>query len=113
MITKEKFIEYFKHLRNAEEYVDKLLDVGIDIVESPLFFSYGWMSDNFIASHFNDEAVDTINWFIYEHHNIVEDFDNNLQLLNNGHLSMTDAKGKDITPQNIEDLWELVNNMQE
>jgi len=107
-MNKSDFIEFIKSFRKAHKYCDKLTEVRLPIYESDLFDSYCKLIDKLIKSHFNEEGVDTFYWFVYENHDIVSDFDDDLNTLHKGRLGMFDERGNPILMNTIEDLWEYL-----
>lgn len=108
MIEKDLFYQLIGHVRNADHFVHELYHIKFDIAETPLFEAYGYMLDRVWEAYFTEEGMDTINWFLYEHHNIGEDFDTYLNMLEPGQLSMHDENGNNIPMETIEDLWNYV-----
>ena len=58
MITKEQFLKVIDAEIQGSKCVDKLCEMHIDIVESPLFNSWGIILDEFFDSHFTEEETD-------------------------------------------------------
>lgn len=75
MLTKETFINQIKLLKEFDNNITELQNLNIDLVESKLYDIPLAIFDNFIDSHFTDEAQDIIYWWIWEDcpHNIYYD----------------------------------------
>lgn len=108
MIDKELFISIIKEVHNADHFINELYRLGIESVDNPLFYAYGYILDRYWEAYFTDEAIDTINWFMYEHHSIGDDFDAELKMLEPGQLSVHEENGNLIPMDTIDDLWEYV-----
>ena len=76
----ENFIE---RLKDADEYCGKLRDLGIDIYETPVYESVGFISDIFLHSHLTDEGVDSVYWWIYQDDKTFSTKDHRLIVLTN------------------------------
>lgn len=61
-----KFKELYNLLIKAEEYVSKLVDLNIDIFESPLYDAYGRFWDELLITNFDKKTVDRINAYIWD-----------------------------------------------
>ncbi len=66
MITKEIFIKQIELINKYNEFVDKLDDLNINIINSDLYEITSSIFDNFIISYFNNDGQDLIFWWIYE-----------------------------------------------
>ena len=66
MITKEQFLKVIDAEIQGSKCIDKLCEMHIDIIESPLFNSWGIIRDEFFDSHFTEEGAATIGWWLYE-----------------------------------------------
>ena len=65
-MNQQKFKELYNLLIKAEEYVNKLVDLNIDIFESPLYDAYGKFWDELLKANFDKKTVDLINAYIWE-----------------------------------------------
>ena len=64
MLTKETFINQIKLIKEFDNNITELQKLNIDLVESKLYDIPLAIFDNFIDSHFTDEAQDIIYWWI-------------------------------------------------
>lgn len=64
-MNNNKFKELYNLLIKAEEYVNKLVDLNIDIFESPLYDAYGKFWDELLRANFDKKTVDHINAYIW------------------------------------------------
>lgn len=109
MITYEKFKDIIvKYIAFAK--ADKVLrDFNIDIIESPFFDTTGYYLDWLWEAYFTEEGCDIISWWIFEYHELEEDFDNNGEYVGEPMKpGMWDENDKVIPMVTIEDLWEAV-----
>lgn len=60
-MNNNKFKELYNLLIKAEEYVNKLIDLNIDLFESPLYEAYGKFWDELLRAKFSKKTVDLIN----------------------------------------------------
>lgn len=96
MISKSSFIDIIKDYKEFNKKVDKLSDfLKVDIYESDIIEHQGIQFDKFMKILFNDDALDTIYWWLYE-----KSIHPNEQMLNN--------KGEVIPTDTVEDLWEII-----
>lgn len=81
-MNKTDFIETVQAILSIDSFVDRLLNIGIDITDS-VIFNYGIIADNLWKSYYTDEGVDVINAYLYEdkYYDSVEDLYNDLQLM--------------------------------
>lgn len=69
MITKQ---EFFKAISEHQQFRDAIERISNSIGQSVYLFETDWciaednLFDIFLKSHFTDEAVDTIYWWLYE-----------------------------------------------
>jgi len=63
-MKKETFEEVIIKLQLMQEKTHKLYDIGIDIMEYKE--PYEGIIDLFFKSHFNNEQIRWINWYLYE-----------------------------------------------
>lgn len=66
MLSKEHFIKAMQINLQINNFVDKLSELNIDIIESDIFTNIGLLFDTFVESHFNDEGQDLVFWWMYE-----------------------------------------------
>ena len=107
-MMKDEFMKFIASFRKAHKYCDKLTEVKLPIYESDLFDSYGEVVNKLLKLYFDEEGIDTFYWFVYENHDIVSDFDDNLNMLHKGRLGMFDEKGNPILMDTVEDLWDYL-----
>ena len=72
MITKEEFVKFIKAYIEFQENIDKF-DMAITgknhptiLFETKWFEAVGKMLDSFLDSHFTEEGVDLICWWLFE-----------------------------------------------
>lgn len=99
MITKEKFISSIYHIQNFNNTVDKLCDMGVDILNSDLCNDFDKMQEILFSSNFTEEGCDWINWWLYERKGYGD-------IINEAY----DSDGNLIKLDTLEELWNLVNN---
>ena len=99
-----KYIEFYK-------CEDELHRMKIDIFDSPLFETPGFLLDWFWEECFTDEGVDVINWYIFEHRDLADDFDYRGECLiteEDDCMWSDEDKKHPIPMRTIEDLWDYV-----
>lgn len=64
-MNNNKFKELYSLLIKAEEYVNKLIKLNIDLFESPLYEAYGKFWDELLKANFDEKTVDRINAYIW------------------------------------------------
>ena len=96
MITKEKFIEIIKLHLAQDATIDKMQELGIQIMESPLVEFGFLMFENLIEHTFNIEGRDWVFWWLYE------------KKLLEGESLAVDENGSELPTETIEDLWNIV-----
>lgn len=64
-MNNNKFKELYNLLIKAEEYVNKLIKLNIDLFESPLYEAYGKFWDELLKANFDEKTVDRINAYIW------------------------------------------------
>ena len=97
-----KYIEFYK-------CEDQLRRMRIEIVDSPLFETPGFLLDWLWEECFTDEGVDTINWYMFEHRDLADDFDYRGEcLIDDEDPVMWDNEKNPIPMRTIEDLWNYV-----
>ena len=110
MIDKDLFFNLISQIHNVDCFVNELYRIKFDITDNPLFAAYYYMLDRVWEAYFTEDGVDIINWFIFEHHSIGDDFDSLLNMIEPGQLSMKDENGNNIPMDTIDDLWNYVKN---
>ncbi|MBR2248734.1 MAG: hypothetical protein IJ880_17265 [Bacilli bacterium] len=110
MITYEKFKEIIVKYIHFTQCENKLRRMNIDVFESPLFDTTGYYLDWLWEAYFEEDAVDTINWWMFEYHDLDEDFDLNGKYVGDPDIEpgMWDKDDKVIPMITIEDLWNEV-----
>ena len=101
----EQFEKIIKEYIKFSHYEHKLNEMGLDIVDTPLYETTGFLLDNIWEAWFNDDGIDTINWWMFEYHDLDEDFDDDLNLVQEKEPGMWDEDGNVIPMNTIEDLW--------
>lgn len=98
MITKEQFKQLINnHIKWDERIteVSKILDS--QIWEADWVMYTGELFDRTLEYLFNDEAVDTINWWLWEKRGCPGP-------------GMWDSEGNEIPTETLDDLWEIIKN---
>lgn len=66
MITKESFIKFINRAKRYQEEEEKWSNIGINLIDTELYNS-GWeLYDSFLDSHFHEEGIDIVNWWMFE-----------------------------------------------
>lgn len=65
-MNKEDLKSAFDLMDQINGTADKFLELGIDIIETPLFSVPGYLFDLLIESNFTEEGQDVINWWYFE-----------------------------------------------
>lgn len=96
MITKEQFIKLITDNRKHNDRLDEVEDVlGCTIYDCD-WVEYGnVLFDEVLNLLFKEEAVDDINWWLYEK-------------CGRPDYKMWDKDGKEIPTETLDDLWEIV-----
>ena len=110
MITFEKFKEIIVKYIRFYQCEDQLRKMGLDVFESPLFETTGYYFDWLWEAYFTEDGCDTISWWIFEYHDIEEDFDEQGNYIGdpNKEPGMWDKDDNIIPMITIEDLWNEV-----
>lgn len=98
MINKEDFVKIITEYKNWIDRVHQVADVlGIGILDSDWMDYPNLLFLDFIKSHFDEEGVDWINWWLFEKpsHNVDD-------------LKAWDAHHNEIPTETVEDLWNIV-----
>ena len=109
MITYEKFKDIIvKYIRFCK-VEGQLYKMGINITDgllgetTELYFDWLW------EAYFNEDGQDTISWWVFEYHDIEEDFDNDGNYIGEDKDPGMWDKDENIIPMiTIEDLWKSV-----
>ncbi len=98
---------------NFDKYVGTLNSVGINLVDGQSFDTTGTLLDLLWLTNFTEEAVDTINWFLFEYHDLENEFDTNGKFIAaDNEPAMWDSNDEVIPMNTIEDLWNYVKDFQ-
>lgn len=109
MITYEQFKEIIIKYIHFAKCEDNLRKMNIDIFESPLFDTVGYYLDWLWEAYFDEYGIDSINWFLFEHRDLAEDFDEYGNcLIDEEEPAVWDKNDNPIPMRTIEDLWEDV-----
>lgn len=109
MITYEKFKEIIVKYIRFSKYENQLRRMNIDLLETPLFDTPGYYLDWLWEAYFEEDGVDTISWWMFEYHDLDEDFDENGKYIGEKmEPGMWDENDKVIPMVTIEDLWNEV-----
>lgn len=95
-ISKEEFIDLVTYYKAFDNNIDKLTDAcNCNIFESDICTLGGLLFDKSIEAYFSKEAVDTLDWYLYDKAHYPK-------------LKMTDSQGKEIPTNTITDIWNIV-----
>ena len=110
MITYEKFKEIIVKYIAFSKADELLRKFNIDIIDSPLFETTGFYLDWLWEAYFQEAGCDTISWWMFEYHELVEDFDEFGEFIGDPEMEpgMWDENDEVIPMVTIEDLWEYV-----
>ena len=112
MITYEKFKEIIVKYIRFSKYENQLRRMNIDLLETPLFDTAGYYLDWLWEAYFEEDGVDTISWWMFEYHDLEEDFDDNGNYIGEEmEPGMWDKDDKVIPMVTIEDLWNEVEDL--
>ena len=113
MITFEKFKEIIVKYIGFHKCEDQLRKMNIDVFESPLFETTGYYFDWLLEAYFTEDGCDTINWWVFEYHDIEEDFDEQGNYVGDPDKEpgMWDKDDNVIPMITIEDLWNEVKDL--
>ena len=96
MITKEQFIKLITDHRKHNDRLDEVEDVlGFAIYDCDWVEYEHILFDEVLGLLFQEEAVDDINWWLYEKDGRPD-------------YKMCDKDGKEIPTETIEDLWNII-----
>jgi hypothetical protein len=64
----KSFLEILMNYKKASEDISELHDIGVDLLEGKYKLSdrFHAMLEASIGSHYNEEGLDWVNWFIFE-----------------------------------------------
>lgn len=65
-MSKEKFVETLLKYQNFLEVSDKLMNLGIDLTESPITMAIDTLLDSWIDSTTGEAGSDLIYWWLFE-----------------------------------------------
>jgi hypothetical protein len=110
MITYEEFKEIIVNYIRFAKCERTLNKLKIDIFESPLFEVPGLLLDRAFDAYFTDEGHDTICWWMFEYHDLEEEFDNNGEYIGDPDKEpgMWTEHNEVIPMITIKDLWNEV-----
>lgn len=97
MITKTQFEKVIKECQNFDNLYDKLIDLKIDILESPFYDSFWSLQSELLKLSFSESGIDTINWWMFEKNYGKEES-----------LKMWNKNDVEIPMTTIDDLWNEV-----
>ena len=97
MLSKGEFIKLINNYKEFQNYVDKVVELKIDLINS-LFHEYPCkLFDWVIRNHFDEDGEDWISYYLYDLPNLEP---------NKEHVF--DKDGNPIPLENLDDLWNLV-----
>jgi hypothetical protein len=109
MITFEKFKEIIVKYIRFSIVEEQLRRMNIDLLESPLFSTPGYYLDWLWEAYFTEEGCDTIAWWMFEYHDLANEFDNEGNYIGDDKDPGMWDKNDNIIPMvTIEDLWNEV-----
>lgn len=98
MISKELFIKTINLMEKYDSEIDKWIDFGLDIFETPLCSIPCEIFNCWIDSHFNTDGKDWIDWYLYERKSIIT----------KEILPCYDENDNKFYVNSVEDLWNIV-----
>lgn len=96
MIQKNEFIKLIEDFQKYTEIFSKLYELKIDIINSDLHEYPCKLFDYIINISFNNNGQDWISYYLYE-----------IPFLG-GNPKIKDENGKEISLENLDDLWNLI-----
>ena len=75
MINFEEFKTLIVKYIQFSKVEGTLREMNIDVVECPMFDTAGYYLDRLWEAYFTEEGGDTISWWMFEYHDLEEDFD--------------------------------------
>lgn len=113
MITYEKFREIIVKYIRFTQCENKLRRMNIDMFNSPLFDTPGQYLDWLWEAYFTEDGCDTISWWMFEYHDLDEDFDLYGKYIGDPDKEpgMWDRDNNVIPMITIKDLWNEVQDL--
>lgn len=100
MVSKENFTKIITKYRDWNDRVHQVANVlGLDFLNSDWIEYPHFLFQDFINSHFNENGVDWINWWLFEK-----------PMLSEGEELAWDENHNEILTETVEDLWNIVEN---
>lgn len=65
-MTKEQFIKQIELMQSFNDTIDQFVELGMNLVETPLFNIPAEMFDNFIDSICTEDGSELVFWWMYE-----------------------------------------------
>ena len=65
-MEQSRFNEIIETCNKMSEFIDKLYELKIDIINTPLFEYFNTMESICIKNEYGDEGYDWFSWFLYE-----------------------------------------------
>lgn len=97
MITKELFEQIIELQQEADTFIDKLEDMGLNLYDTPIFNTYGYYLDMLLTAYFTMEGHDWVNWYLFEK-------------AGNSEMKAYNEDESEIKLETLDDLWELIKN---
>lgn len=98
MISKEDFVKIITEYKNWTDRVHQVADIlGLDILNSDWMDYPNFLFQDFIKSHFDEEGVDWIDWWLFEK-----------PMFSEGEGQAWDENHVEIPTETVEDLWNIV-----
>jgi len=94
-MNKELFKRILNEFIKLEDFTDSLNELGLNIIETPLYNTSGYLFDKLIESYFTEEGVNWVTWYMFEKRPCPEQ------------IHATDEDGNEIC-NNIDELWDIV-----
>lgn len=101
MITKELFIKLIEKVEIYQKEIDKYADLGFPIFDMPIYEIPWEIIDFTFKSHFNEDGVDWIDWYLFERISITGKV-----------YPYYDENDNPVYVNTAEDLWNLVKDYQ-
>ena len=96
MVTKEEFIKLISAYKHYQHRVDQVCDaLDCDLFQADWMEYTGELWDFTLSKLFTEEAVDNINWWLFEK-------------CERPDYKMWDKDGNEIPTETLDDLWEIV-----
>lgn len=94
-MNKELFERLIKCTIECNEYINKLFELNIDLFNTPIYTYGSIMLHEVLYTHFNEEGIEWIYWYLYEKDG-------------NPELKAFDKYDIEIPSETIDDLWNIV-----